>query len=362
MNKSILLVSFFVFCFLSNDLLLAQSLRDRRQERKQETEQRQQKPVEEKETVPISKPKPVSSPSAEDPLIRPTRPASTGKTPNVTQPQEPVIAVSAPKPTMSPEINHLIESAEPMVTEAAGGTLNWTEQYIEAVGSSVIDSDRFTIPAQARAMATRGAVVVAQRNLLEVINGVRITSETTVHDMMLMGDYIHTRVDGVIRGAQMVGEPIEKDGMIEVRMRVPMYTSGGLAEALYEHIPKAGTKATLEEKISETTEEALQALAFNIGGQTFDPSLFPVIIDENNNMVLDLSELYNPLTGNFPQFFNATEELFEDLGFDKGIELIDVLRTEPGKIVIDEKNSKRINWKRIIDTAGSIGKFLMLFI
>ena len=41
-------------------------------------------------------------------------------------------------------------------------------------GSSVIDNERFKLLAQAKAMAIRGATVIAQRNLLEIINGVNI--------------------------------------------------------------------------------------------------------------------------------------------------------------------------------------------
>ena len=51
--------------------------------------------------------------------------------------------------------NHIIEGNDT-------SQVNWTTQYIEAKGWSVIDTARFKIPGQAKLMARRGAVVDAQ--------------------------------------------------------------------------------------------------------------------------------------------------------------------------------------------------------
>jgi hypothetical protein len=82
------------------------------------------------------------------------------------------------------------------------GKVDWSSQFIEAKGESVLDPERFKNPAQAKAMATRGAVVVAQRNLLEIVKGVHVQGETTVEDMMTKRDLITTRVEGIVKGAQ----------------------------------------------------------------------------------------------------------------------------------------------------------------
>jgi len=274
-------------------------------------------------------------------------------------------------PTQKPafkEINmrEIEPLTQPIVTQQDNGVLNWSEQFIEAKGMSVIDNQRFDNPAQARAMATRGAIVVAQRNLLEMINGVQVTSETTVKDMVTVGDYIYTRLDGVVKGAEMIGEPIEKDGMMLVTMRVPMYSTKGVAAAVYDKVAENKrinvSQETQAQLSKELQDQLLQGLAFNLNGKPFDPALFPVVVDENNNILLDLSKLYDPNTGKFPTLFNATQDIFKELGYNKGVEFIDVLRTEPGKIVLDDKNLKKINWGKIVNTAASIGKFLMLFI
>lgn len=265
------------------------------------------------------------------------------------------------------DINAITSNSKPLVTESTNGSVNWTEQFIEAKGSTAIDTVKFKNFAQAKAMAARGAVVVAQRNLLEIIKGVNVTSETTVKDMITQGDYVYTRIDGVIKGAQMVGDAIEKDGMMEVKMRVPMYQRNGLASAIYNDIPPQTKIAELSPVASEVLapevqNQDLSGLAFKLNGKTFDPSMFPVVVDENGKLVFDFSKIYDPAKGDFPKIFGATETLFNEFGLNKGVEYLNILRTEPGKIILDNKNIKKVNWGKIAKTAGAIGKFIMMFI
>ncbi len=83
-----------------------------------------------------------------------------------------------------------------VVQSAAASELS----LITSEGFGFSDSARFSEP-QARLMALRAAKIDAQRNLLEVINGVRVTAGTTVKDMMLESDIIGTRVKGMLQGA-----------------------------------------------------------------------------------------------------------------------------------------------------------------
>ena len=64
----------------------------------------------------------------------------------------------------------------------------------------------------AKIQARRAAVVDAQRNLLESIKGVAIDSETTVENFMLKNDVIHSKVSGIIKGAQVISEEALPDG------------------------------------------------------------------------------------------------------------------------------------------------------
>ncbi|MDD3875888.1 MAG: hypothetical protein PHT69_04665 [Bacteroidales bacterium] len=366
--KKLLIIGIILSGILCCQNLEAQSRREKRKARKSEKEALQRaRESQNQEVVTPIRPEQVTRPSTEtSPQVVPTNSTLEDRNPQTTA--RPVTSAAGRNPASVTQINltDIIENSRPVITQTQNGTLNWSEQFIEAVGSSVIDTVRFNNISQAKAMATRGAVVVAQRNLLETIQGVRVTSETTVREMVTMNDFIYTRVDGVVKGAEMVGEAVEKNGMMEVRMRVQMYKRNGLAGALYEHIPEQRSihisQETQDQLSTEVQNQLLHALALNLNGQQLDPALFPVIVDENNNLVLDFSKLYNPNTGTFPQILNSAEQLFTDLGIREGVEVIDVLRTEPGKIVLDNENMKKINWSKIINTATSIGKFLMLFI
>jgi hypothetical protein len=230
---------------------------------------------------------------------------------SVSRPKESVKAVESTNAEASSHGNsgsmtsadEILDKIEPVVTPLPNGNINWTQQYIEAKGVSVLDNERFKNPAQARAMATRGAVVVAQRNLLEIIKGVNVTSETTVQDMMTTNDFIYTRVDGVVKGAQQVGEAIEKNGTIEVSMRVPLYDKNGLAPAIADKVPapkrlkENPESKPAEIKPEEGAAESLEQVIFNLAGKKFDPSMFPVIFDKDNNIVFDYSKYYDPKTG-----------------------------------------------------------------
>ncbi|MCX7861587.1 MAG: hypothetical protein N2449_01165 [Bacteroidales bacterium] len=340
-------------------LSLQMHAQDKKKTKKNKTVKQEQtvKPETSKEISPQQENKPAESKT-------PQLNISNEKKPLDTKPTE-----SKPTTTTEPapiNVEQILQQSKPIIQEKPNGQINWTEQYIEAKGQSVIDNERFKNPAQAKLMAQRGAVVDAQRNLLEIIKGVNVTSETTVQDMITTRDYIYTRVDGVIKGAQMIGEPIEKNGIIEVRMRVPLYEQNGLAPAIYQDIPdlkKVSTASDVLNQIPDNVkDQALQALAFNLGGKKFDPSMFPIIVDENNNLVLDLSKLYDPKTGKFPKLLSASEEIMKELGFKKGVEVLNVLRTEPGKMVIDNNSLKKVNWKKIGEVAGKIGKFLLMLI
>ncbi|MBR2214649.1 MAG: LPP20 family lipoprotein [Selenomonadaceae bacterium] len=101
---------------------------------------------------------------------------------------------------------------------------------VKAIG---VANPRITIPSQARAMAKRAAITVAQRDLLETAQGVNLTSETTVRQAMIEDDVIKTTVNGVIKGARVINEEYYPDGGCEVTMVLDLYgTSGSLAGAV----------------------------------------------------------------------------------------------------------------------------------
>jgi hypothetical protein len=116
------------------------------------------------------------------------------------------------------------------VTQTVGdnGVVDWTQQKIRATGIGAPNPD--APPGAQRAGAIEAAKLAALRNLLQTVQGVNITSETTVRNAMVENDVISTRVQGIIRGFTMVDTRYLSDQSVEVEIEVPL--SGVLADAL----------------------------------------------------------------------------------------------------------------------------------
>lgn len=109
------------------------------------------------------------------------------------------------------------------------GKVDWTTGVVTAVGIGAPPANAAN-PAQSRAMAERAAQVVAYRNLLEAIKGVRVDSTTTVENFMVTSDVIKTQVSGFVQGATIMDKKYMSDGSVEVT--VGMKLTGALADAL----------------------------------------------------------------------------------------------------------------------------------
>lgn len=268
-----------------------------------------------------------------------------------------------------PDISFMEPYMGEVVEQKPQGNINWSQQYVEAKGQSVIDTERFKNKAQARAMATRGAVVVAQRNLLEMVQGVSVVGETTVEDMITTSDYIYTRVEGFVKGAEQVGSAREVDGLIEVTLRMPIYGTKGIAGA-FENSDLVKAKfnngykflTTDDVSFSEVDQGTLidgsKPFVFNIMGEQIDPSMFPVVIDDNGNVQFDFSELYETKTGKFPKFVQLTKEVMNEVGYQKGVDIIDLIQTGKGELKLPKDSKKRVFWQKVGNVAKVMGKLL----
>lgn len=106
-------------------------------------------------------------------------------------------------------------SARDVVDESGMCSINWTQGHITCEGESEVGQSKYA--------ATLVSKVIAQRNLLEVIKGVRIDSITTVKDGLLSSYIIQSRVQGVIKGAQIVFNKYNKqEGYATAKARIYM--------------------------------------------------------------------------------------------------------------------------------------------
>jgi hypothetical protein len=120
------------------------------------------------------------------------------------------------------------------VIESIGtGGVDWTTGVITATGLGAPPENAVN-RAQARAMAERAAFVVATRNLLEVVKGIRVDSATLVENFITTSDVIKTEVSGFVQGAQIMKKQVNADGSVEVVVGVKL--TGDLANTL---LPKS---------------------------------------------------------------------------------------------------------------------------
>ncbi len=195
-----------------------------------------------------------------------------------------VLAQVATTPVRNVQV---LDTTQDVVERTETGVINWTQGWVRAKGWAAINPKEKN-KAKARLMAIRAAKVVAMRNLLETVKGVYINSETRVRDMMAESDEIVARVEGVVKGARMVGEPKVEDGVVEVVMEMPLWGEKGLARAITPE--KELAKAKPDPKAAKAVEEAPCVVldAHQAGAR---PALAPRIFDEKGNLVADLREI-----------------------------------------------------------------------
>ncbi|MBU2027575.1 MAG: LPP20 family lipoprotein, partial [Proteobacteria bacterium] len=168
------------------------------------------------------------------------------------------------------------------------GMVNWTDGYVEAVGIGTPPTQYMGRP-QARPMALRAAQVDAYRNLLEVINGVRVDSSTTVKDFVVESDIINTQVQGIVKGSKVMKQEYMSDGTVEVTVRMPL--AGNFAAVIIPRImekkqvqlPPAGPAAPAP--APAPGGEIFTGLVVDARGIQARPAMSPRIIDENGREI-----------------------------------------------------------------------------
>lgn len=175
----------------------------------------------------------------------------------------------------------LKDAVEPM----GQGVVNWSTGWVKATGLGAPPPNAG--PGQARAMAQRAAYVVAVRNLLEVVKGVRIDSVTLVENFMVTNDVIRTQVSGFVRGAQVDKTDVQADGAVEVTVKVPLY---GQESVIAPFLDEKGVKPkTPPPDVPE--REGFTGLIIDARGYGVKPACLPAVIDEQGNVVYGPSEV-----------------------------------------------------------------------
>jgi hypothetical protein len=157
--------------------------------------------------------------------------------------------------------------APPVTQKTDKGEINWSQKTITVTGSGAF-SNTASNAAQARLMATKAAKMDAQRNLLEAVKGVQVSSGAPASKVMATNE-VRARVEGLVKNFEVVDTKYFSDGGVDVVVR--MQLDGSLAEAL---IPDAGTKPA-KAGSGDTT-----ALIIDARGLQVEPALAPKIFDD----------------------------------------------------------------------------------
>lgn len=110
--------------------------------------------------------------------------------------------------------------------------VDWAAGRIRAAGVGLWPQNAENT-AQARAMAQRAAVADGQRNLLRMVERIKIDSQRTVRTIMNTGNGAE-RIQGFIKGATVVSERQLEDGRVEVIMELPLTGPRGLSRHLVD--------------------------------------------------------------------------------------------------------------------------------
>lgn len=163
------------------------------------------------------------------------------------------------------------------------GEVDWKQGTITVIGYGAPTEGMSK--ARAKILARRAATVSAYRDLLEMLKGVQVNSTTTVEDAMVSSDIIQTSVEGILKGARVVGEvTYDSDGVAQVTVSTRL--NGPLLDQL---LPKQGFSESEGEAVFEATFDAspngLSGLIVDARGLGLTPALAPRVMDETRQLV-----------------------------------------------------------------------------
>ena len=179
------------------------------------------------------------------------------------------------------------------------GGINYGDRTIQAIGIGFIPENVINA-GQARRSAMRIAKQDALRQLIEIVNGVNVTSETTVSGAMF-DDMIKTQVQGAIRGARQIGQPkYLSDTSVEVVYEVKMADISRVLLPMAEKAPTltfddtnvsvSGTVAPAPEQQQAGTDTGVKSggvtgIIIDGTGLGLRPAMSPRILNQGGSVV-----------------------------------------------------------------------------
>lgn len=172
--------------------------------------------------------------------------------------------------------------------------VDWGNGTIRATGFAAGKSTT-KIESIRRAQARKAARMDAQRNLAEMVRGVRVTSESSVRDLELEYDVVKTSVDATLRDMREVSVKDFDDGTSEVILEMPLF-GGDKSLAASAFLPYRDQEkqpfpqpSTASENngtlVSGVTSEKYTGLIIDCKGLNLSPVMSPVIKNDGGQPI-----------------------------------------------------------------------------
>lgn len=180
--------------------------------------------------------------------------------------------------------------------------VNWTKGADADITAVGIGLPPVNAGPRGNVLARRAAVVDAQRNLLETINGVQIDSETTVEDLTVTSDIVKQSVHGLVKGARIIEEGSNDDGSYFVKMSIPLFGANSVAANTLPEatknivpapLPKVDEKVTplTKEEVKEVKSVAYTGVIVDAAGLGLEATFSPVIYDTDGRVIYGMANI-----------------------------------------------------------------------
>ena len=188
---------------------------------------------------------------------------------------------------------------------------------------------------QHRYAAIRAATVVAQRDLLERLKGVRVHGDTTIEDGILQSDTVKTNVEGFLQGARPCGQKYNSiERYAEVCLRLYFNGKGGIYDSVYPAFREGKVLSLLESTaptkptttpppetapIEKMVEAANDGVIIEMAGLLFKPAIVNRILNNKGDIIFGPSKVINSIlvergTGGFTNQLDKAKGLLASWG------------------------------------------------
>ncbi|GAB4439032.1 MAG: hypothetical protein OHK0040_10510 [bacterium] len=194
------------------------------------------------------------------------------------------------QPYAQPYQQPMMQPAMPMVTTTMSQAFMNGQLVVKGEGAA--PADRPLSLAQKKILAIRAATVVAYRNLAEFMQGVNVYGETLVKDAAVTSDVIKTKVEALVKGAQILSEqydPMSELGIVYVK--VDMFGAAGVAGQLLPALLPTVPQLPQFAPAAVPPVEAFDGLIIDVTDFAFKPALVNRIVNEKGEAVYEPSKI-----------------------------------------------------------------------